>query len=182
MPNSKHPPFTQEQREAALDYIYANVASGRALSRVLSEDRETAEDEEGNKVRLPHPVLFWRWHMKDEDVVNNLARARLNGVEVHMEEALAIADQTQEGEEVTTGKDGTTIKRKDMLGHRRLQIETRIKRAQMIAPRKYGPKLDLTSDGEKVGGSIDDVATRTAALMARAKERKSALEDSEGES
>lgn len=130
-------------REKALPLIYAEVASGKALDRVLGKDG------------LPASATFWRWHMEDEAIRENLARARLNGVEVHLEEALSIADTPMEGKIVTRklDKDGNPydeVRTEDMLGHRKLMIDTRIKRAQMIAPRKYGPKLDMTSDGERL--------------------------------
>ena len=123
-------------REDQLAHIFSEVASGRALTRVLDEDEN-----------MPGRATFWRWHMEDESIRDNLARARENGVEVHMEEALAIADQTMEGETVTVGPEGPITKREDMLGHRKLQIETRLKRAAMIKPRKYGPKVDLAHSG-----------------------------------
>lgn len=127
---------TNTTREEQLARIFAAVAEGRALSRVLRED-----------AGLPSHSEFWRWHMEDEAIRDNLARARQNGVEALLDEALDIADNPMEGETVTCGPDGTTTKREDMLGHRKLQIETRIKRAQMMAPRKYGPKLDLEHSG-----------------------------------
>lgn len=165
--------FTDDERKTALAHIYAEVASGRPLSTVLRED--------GGDVDLPSKSTFWRWHMEDADVRDNLARARLNGVEVHLEEALEIADTPKTGLIVTTkyDKDGNEVeetRREDMLGHRKLQVDTRIKRAQMMAPRKYGPKLDLTSDGERV--VLDDVSrsARLAAIFADI-EKKRAEDD-----
>lgn len=156
--------FRLDTREEQLAHIYAEVAGGRALDRVLREDASLG---------IPPKHIFWRWHMEDEEIRDNLARARLNGVEAHLEEALEIADTPQEGEEVTVDEEGNVkTKRFDMLGHRKLQIETRIKRAQMIAPRKYGPKMDLTTDGQPISHDPGDVAAKAAALLATARERK----------
>lgn len=166
--------FNDEERKTALAHIYAEVAGGRALSRVLRED--------GGEVDLPSHSTFWRWHMDDVDIRDNLARARINGVEAHLEEAMEIADTPKTGLIVTTkyDKEGNEVeetRREDMLGHRRLQVETRIKRAQMIAPRKYGPKLDLTSAGERV--VLDDVArsARLAAIFADIEKQRDATDD-----
>lgn len=130
-------------KEEQLQHIYAEVASGRSLNRVLTED-------DG----MPSKTMFWGWHMRDEDVQNNLARARMNGVEALVDEAVEIANTPLMGEETMEeiGSDGVKRRRtrKEMLGHRRLQIDTRLKYAAMIAPRKYGPKLDFTSGGEKI--------------------------------
>lgn len=142
-------------RNKALPLIYAEVAAGKSLNSILGKNG------------LPAATTFWRWHMEDEEIRDNLARARLNGVEVHLDEALSIADTPVEGRTVTRklDKDGNEydeVRTEDMLGHRKLQIETRIKRAQMMAPRKYGPKLDMTSDGERL---------QLAAIIAERRER-----------
>jgi hypothetical protein len=47
-----------------------------------------------------------------------------------------------------------------MLGHRKLLIDTIIKQAQMLKPKTYGPKLDLTSGGEKIALSTELEAAR----------------------
>lgn len=121
-------------KEEQLDHIYAEVASGRSLNSVLTNDPN-----------MPSKTMFWGWHRQSEDIQNNLARARETGVEACLEQALDIALTPMEGEETTfeQGTDGVKrrIVRKDMLGHRRLAVDTLIRRAQMIAPRKYGPKL-----------------------------------------
>jgi hypothetical protein len=158
-------------REEQIEHILGEVSSGRSLWTVLEHD-------EG----MPSHSVFWRWHMADEDLRDNLARARLNGVEAHMEKAVHIAETPQMGSVVTIkphfDKEGnlageiTEVRKEDMLGHRKLQIETLLKRAQMIAPRKYGPKMDLTSGGEKIEGATGDVAARAAAILALAKGRK----------
>lgn len=109
--------------------------------------------------------------MRHEEVRDNLARARQNGVEALIDEAVDIADTPLEGIETTweRGPDGVKMRetRKEMLGHRRLQVETRLKYAQMIAPRKYGPKLDLTSDGENMSTITDGIAAGRKRIEAR---------------
>jgi hypothetical protein len=52
------------------------------------------------------------------------------------------------------------VRKEDMLGHRKLLIDTIIKQAQMLKPKTYGPKLDLTSGGEKIGLSAELEAAR----------------------
>lgn len=142
-------------REPLLAHIFAEVAGGRSLDKVLRED-------DG----MPSPSHFWRWHMEDEEIRDNLARARQNGVEVHLEECLSIADTPMMGE-VVTEEDGeaTKVVKSDMLAHRKLQIYTRLRRAEMIAPRKYGPKVDLTSNGEGLG--LADMVAQARARLER---------------
>lgn len=156
-------------REEVLPMIFAGVASGIALDNVLKGDG------------MPSASTFWRWHMEDEDIRDNLARARENGVEVHMDECLAIADETQVGETVTVKADGAIeTKREDMIAHRRLRIDTRIKRAQMIAPRKYGPRVDVTTGGEPLR-KLDDtgILTRLSSMVSQIRSRQDAPDDTE---
>ena len=151
--------WTEEERHAAIEAILTGVASGMSVDRCLRE----LDD-------MPSSSLFWgKWHRGDEQLQSDLARAREAGVEVHLEEAMDIAEQspgtyaTENGVRVDPGE----------IAHRKLQIETRIKRAQMIAPRKYGPKLDLTTGGDKIGNPAD-AAPSIASLLAEAEKRKDA--------
>lgn len=134
-----------------LAYIYEQVASGRSLYTVLAED-------DG----LPSHSTFWRWHMDEEEVRDNLAGARANGADAIVEKAQHVAENPIEAIELMeeVGPDGVKRRRsvKEALGHRRLMIDTYFKRASMIAPRKYGPKLDLTSDGEKISSVAAAIA------------------------
>lgn len=161
--------WTDEEKQDALERLYGSVASGVSVTRTLQLEPN-----------MPSSGLFWgKWHFDSPEVQSKLARAREAGVEALMEKARDIADHTQEGEEITEmasdeDSEGTVIKRvrKDMLGHRKLQVETIFKYAQMIAPRKYGPKLDLTSDGNPISGDTGDIAARAASLIAEARKRK----------
>jgi hypothetical protein len=160
-------------RDKAIPVILAGVAAGQALDVVLKDNPD-----------LPSPSTFWRWHMDDEKLRDNLARAREMGVEVHMDEALVIADTPMPGRIVTRkldkdGKEYDEVRTEDMLGHRKLMVDTRIKRAQMIAPRKYGPKLDVTSDGEKIQMDDVSVATRLASIFSEIEKRVAGSPDGE---
>jgi hypothetical protein len=139
------PKWTEETKAKALAHIFGEVASGRSLDHVLSVD-------EG----MPGATTFWRWHMEDEEIRDNLARSRENGVERHVGEMIRIADDTDADPDPAS---------------RRVRIYAREKAAQMIAPRKYGPKIDVTSGGEKV--QVDEVtaATRLAAIFAAIEKR-----------
>jgi hypothetical protein len=121
-------------RNKVLARIYHEVAAGRALSTVLAEDKD-----------MPGSSTFWRWHMEDQDIRDNLAHARTNAVELHLGEIIAIADDRESDPDPAS---------------RRVRIYAREKFAQMIAPRKYGPKLDVTSNGERIGLPAEIEAAR----------------------
>jgi len=90
------------------------------------------------------------WIQKDADFAGRVARARDIGYDVIADECFDIADTPQIGEVVTVDdseKGGTTVRREDMLGHRKLRIETRLKLLACWNPKKYGAKTALEHSG-----------------------------------
>lgn len=169
-------PKPQEDRERIIMHVLAELSAGRPVSRIFRED-------EG----LCNQATFWRWHFDDEELRGKLADARANGVEAMLDKAIDVAETPQLGEIVTVErdpehqkdldegavietKDGNPyegmivkVRKEDMLGHRKLVVDTYLKAAQMLKPKTYGPKLDLTSGGEKLGLSAEVEAARRRA-------------------
>jgi hypothetical protein len=73
----------------------------------------------------------------------SIARARDIGYDAIAEECLLIADTPQIGRKQVVSEDGLVTTTEDMLGHRKLQIETRLKLLAKFHPTKYGDKLGL---------------------------------------
>lgn len=163
----KTPSFAPALRAAAMEHILAEVSAGRPVDRILRED-----------AHMPSKSQFWRWHMEDAALRDNLARARECGADCHMDEAIAIADEQEHGERVETDGNGAVTKRvkEDMIAHRRLRIDTRIRAAQMMAPRKYGPKVDVTTGGEKLPAALDMATVPSDVLRALAKAQEASDE------
>jgi hypothetical protein len=96
----------------------------------------------------------WRtvylWMSKDPDLSASIAHARDVGYDAMAEDCLIIADTPMWGEEVTEteGDDGIKVstKKVDMLGHRKLQIETRLKLLAKFNPKRYGDKIVHAGD------------------------------------
>jgi len=66
-----------------------------------------------------------------------------------LEDTLHIADTQEPGEILTIKADGAReSKMEDMLGHRKLKIDTRLKLLAKWNPKKYGDTLDLTHKGD----------------------------------
>lgn len=106
--------------------------------------------------RLPGKPA-WRtvydWIEADKDFAARIARARDLGADAIAEEVLSIADTPVEGITLTTDEKGTKEVRGDMLGHRKLQVETRLKLLAKWNPKKYGEKIEQTHQGSG-GGPI----------------------------
>lgn len=81
----------------------------------------------------------------------DFARARDDGFDAIAAECLAIANTPMDGVRTEIGDDGKTKEvREDMLGHRRLQIETRLKLLAKWDPKRYGERTAIEHTG-KIG-------------------------------
>src|SRR5258708_11589225 len=65
-------------------------------------------------------------------------------------EARDIADTTQVGERRKTTEEGTEVIEEDMLGHRKLRVETRLKLMAKWHRARYGDSLGVQHQGETV--------------------------------
>lgn len=127
--------------EKAAKAICERIAEGEPL-------REICRDE-----TMPAWQTVYGWIDAHADFAERFVRARDAGFDAIAQEALRIADTPQIGETVETSADGKKVKREDMLGHRKLQVETRLKLLAKWAPKKYGDKMELEHVG-KGGGAI----------------------------
>lgn len=172
--------YTDEERAEIIAHVLVNVACGRPVTRIFREDDMTE-----NGYALCTENCFWKWVFADPDekIGGKLARAREHGVEALIDKAIATAETTMIGEEVTVekgeDKDGAPetvvkVKRSDMTAHRKLYIETMFKAAQMLKPKTYGAKLDLTSNGKQLSMAEQ---VRAGVALAEAERRKEEGED-----
>lgn len=127
----RHTEYTQAMDIAICEWI----AEGRPLREFCRE--------EGN----PAWRTVYGWLEANPDFQARFTRAREIGADAIAAEALAIADTPMEGVRTEIGgKDGPKEVREDMLGHRKLQVETRLKLLAKWFPQKYGEKLTHLGD------------------------------------
>ena len=106
-------------------------------------------------------VYDWMW--KNEALSTAIARARDIGYDKMAEECLYIADNLHMGKRTVyssgaeEGEDSMTVTEEDMLGHRKLQIETRLKLLAKFNPKRYG---EYRAPEEKIDVTIIDVEVR----------------------
>ena len=97
---------------------------------------------------MPEWRTIYDWMYRDETLSAAIARAREIGYDKMAEEVLQIADTPVMGQVQTMDDKGSTIRTEDMLGHRKLQIETRLKLLAKWNPKKYGDRTILAGDAE----------------------------------
>jgi len=103
----------------------------------------------------PSDVALYQRVAANEEWGSRIAHARAQGADRIAEEALAIADTPVAGVTVTVDKDGEKRVTEDMLGHRRLQVETRLKLLAKWNSGRYGDKQHV----EHAGGVSLNVTT-----------------------
>jgi GT2 family glycosyltransferase len=133
--------FTDAERKDATAYILAKLATGQSIERTLKGERDPEAP------RLPHISVWWLWVANDTKLCDDLARAREHGIEAHLDACIDIADNAEEDP-----------------ARSRVRIDTRIKMAQMMKPKKYGAKLDLTSGGQSIPAMMEEARARAGLL------------------
>jgi len=104
--------------------------------------------------RMPQRQTVYDWLERVDGLSVQFARAREAGCDAMAEEALMIANTPILGRKkvyssgADDGEDSMTVTEEDMLGHRKLQIETRLKLLACWNPKKYGSKVQLGGDAE----------------------------------
>jgi hypothetical protein len=90
---------------------------------------------------------FYDWVEANADFAARVAKAREIGYDALAEDTREIADTPLLGTIKTYKASGDVeTKEEDMLGHRKLQIETRLKLLACWSPKKYGTKVTHAGD------------------------------------
>ena len=146
----RSPGRPSKRTPAVVKRILDGLAAGTPLT-ILCEPPDMPSDD---TVRI--------WADADPALSRDIARAREAGFDRIALEALRIADTPLEGVEIEETGHGSEdapafserkVRRKDMLGHRRLQVETRLKLLAKWDPKRYGERLAQEISGPD-GGPI----------------------------
>lgn len=93
---------------------------------------------------MPGLRTVYDWTDADAELAARIARARDAGEDVIAVDCLKISDTPEEGVETVTKSDGSVEERRgDMLGHRKLKVDTRLKLLAKWNPKKYGDSTHL---------------------------------------
>lgn len=105
---------------------------------------------------MPSPSTVYRWIRQHEGFREQYARACEDRVDAMSEDILDIADDGSNDFMEVERKDGSTyeVVNSEALQRSRLRVDTRKWLMAKVKPKKYGDKLDLTSDGEKLPAPI----------------------------
>lgn len=139
MPAGRPSTYTQE----LADRICEELALGQSMRTVCAMDG------------MPAMSSVFKWLRENPAFSEQYEKAKAESADAMAEDLLHIADTPVMGEIKTIKPDGTVeIKQDEMLGHRRLQVDARKWLMAKMKPKKYGEKLDVTSEGEKLEGLV----------------------------
>lgn len=106
----------------------------------------------------------YRWMDDNEEFRNKYTRAREDQADYLADQMLAIADKSEGDDKAFVG-----INR---IHRDKLRLETRKWIASKLKPKKYGDKMDLTTDGEKITNVKVEVITSPSPLANSEKDVK----------
>jgi hypothetical protein len=122
--------FTAKDRERVVAHVLSELSVGRPVSRTLCEDNDLCSQD-----------TFWKWIWADEsgELAEKVAQARANGIEARIDRALTIAETPMMGQirvdkHLNVGGVAvpvTEVRHEDMLGHRKLLVDTELNAAHV---------------------------------------------------
>ena len=135
------------------DYICEQIAGGSSLSSICKVEG------------MPSMTAVFSWLSKHEDFANNYARSTKDRTEALIEQAFDIArdgsndwieDNYMEGKTPGYALNGENIQRS------RLQVDLIKWYASKMLPKKYGDKMDMTTNGKDLPTPILGVFVNNA--------------------
>lgn len=123
--------------------ICAQLAEGISLRTVcLAED-------------MPNKSTVFNWFRTNKMFLDQYARAKEESADAMSEEILDIADDgTNDWMTVNRGRETVEVPNNEVLQRSRLRVDTRKWIMSKMKPKKYGDKLDMTSNGKDIGQPI----------------------------
>lgn len=132
--------YSPEERKDAIGKVIAGLRIGTPLTVICSEEGMPCDD----TVRI--------WADDDAELSREIARARETGFDAIAVEALAIVDAPPERVITTSGEDRSESRIDSAsVQWAKNRAETRLKLLAKWDPKRYGERLDVTSDGKHLG-------------------------------
>lgn len=131
--------YSKKQIEDIFNEVCERIENKEALRTILKEDN------------MPSTQTFYRWIDSNEDKSKQYARACQMRADAIFDEMIDIADDQEEDVITIGGKECTNH---NVINRARLRIDTRKWMLSKLNPKKYGDKVDVTSDNEKMDTTV----------------------------
>lgn len=155
--------YSNDEKERILNDIFLQISlKGYSVRRIFRNDNP-------NKPVVSQDT-FYEWLKNDTKISEQYARACEARADTIFEEILEIADK--EDDDIIGLDDGEPRVNHDVIQRDRLRVDTRKWILSKMNPKKYGDKIDHTTDGEKIESAPARILTK-----AEAKELFNSLDD-----
>jgi len=134
-----------KNKEELYNIIIARIEQGESLLSILKDEG------------MPNRVTFFVWMKETEEKSNNYAKAMESRQEKLFDEILEIAYTPEEGDTIKESMNGIERTTADMLGHRRLKIDSLKWVLSRMNPKKYGDKIQQEHSGEIKGNTPSSI-------------------------
>lgn len=128
--------YSPEQIEKAFNSILLEIEKWRPVRKILKDEW------------TPDVTTFYKWLRDDEEKAKQYARACEIRAENIFDDMLDIADDNKGDIEID--EEWREKVNQDNIQRARLKVETRKWVLGKLNPKKFGDKLDMTSDWEKL--------------------------------
>jgi len=108
---------------------------------------------------MPAASSVFLWLLDEEDPEKKIfsehyARARASQAELMFEEILEISDDgSNDYMTIVKGKEAYNVEDREVTNRSKLRVDTRKWYLSKVLPKKFGDKIDLTSDGKAIKGN-----------------------------
>lgn len=127
--------YSQQQKDKIFETVFTEIINGRAVRNILKDEG------------MPNATTFFEWLSQDEEKNKQYARACELRAEALFDEILEIADDKSQDVEYT--ENGQT-QNSEFIQRSRVRIDARKWVASKLNPKKFGDKVDVTTQGEKI--------------------------------
>jgi hypothetical protein len=100
---------------------------------------------------------FREWKEKTPENTAKYARAKEQQMDFMAEQIIEIADNSSDDTKITEG--GNIVQNSEFINRSRLRVDARKWVMSKLAPRKYGERLDLTTNGESINKAPTTIKT-----------------------
>jgi|TARA_R110000782_G_scaffold225628_1_gene312500 hypothetical protein len=118
-----------KDKDKVFNDIIARIEQGESLLQILKSDG------------MPDRSTFFVWMKETEEKSNNYTKAMESRQDKMFDEILEIAYKPEEGDVVKSSMNGVETTTSDMLGHRRLKIDSLKWVLSRMNPKKFGDKV-----------------------------------------
>lgn len=129
--------YTEDDRTEIINKICNYISNdGMAVRNVLKMEG------------MPDSKTFYSWIDNDKDKLQQYARATTERADKIFEDILIISDST--ADDIIKDKDGNEVINHRVIQRDKLRTDNRKWMLGKLNPKKYGEKLDVTTDGDKI--------------------------------